>query len=360
MRRKDLDYAVIAVMVLSGLYVAVTGVIVDLFGLHQFIYHRYAGYVCAGFVLLHVALNWQRVTTYLGRLFSGRRRREARVETRGEEGAAAPGRREVLIAALSAAGGFLAGWLIPDRQPDLPGGARDIGELYHEWSKPGRSFPFPLPNWGERPPQYKTYPDAQRIPLPEPGDFRGLRVEEALERRRSVRDYTDRGLSLDRLSRLLWAAQGITEERLEFRSAPSAGALYPIELYPVVHDVADLEPGIYHYAVREHALERLERGDFRAGVTQAGLYQGFLAQAGVCFVLSAIFQRTRWRYHERTYRYVLLEGGHIAQNLYLEATSMGLGACAVGAFLDGKLNELLGLDGVDEAALYIISVGERS
>jgi SagB-type dehydrogenase family enzyme len=150
-----------------------------------------------------------------------------------------------------------------------------------------------------------------------------------------------------------------TEERLEFRAAPSAGALYPIELYPVVHNVSDLPSGIYHYAVREHALERLEQGDFRSGVTQAGLYQGFLAQANVCFVLSAIFQRTRWRYHERTYRYVLLEAGHIAQNLYLEATSMGLGACAVGAFLDGTLNDLLGLDGVGEAALYIISVGER-
>lgn len=359
MRRKGLDYAVIAVMVLSGLYVTVTGVIADLLGLHQFFYHRYAGYVCAGFILLHVALNWQRVTAYLGRLFPGWRRREARVDTRGEEAAATRGRREVLIGGLSAAGGFLVGWLIPDRQPDLPGEARDIGELYHEWSKPGRSFPLPLPNWGERPPLYKTYPDAEQIVLPDPRGFQGLRVEEALEVRRSVRDYTGRALSLDRLSRLLWAAQGITEERLEFRAAPSAGALYPIELYPIVHNVSDLPSGIYHYAVREHALERLERGDFRSGVTQAGLYQGFLAQANVCLVLSALFQRTRWRYHERTYRYVLLEAGHIAQNLYLEATSMGLGACAVGAFLDGTLNDLLGLDGVGEAALYIISVGER-
>jgi hypothetical protein len=107
--------------------------------------------------------------------------------------------------------------------------------------------------------------------------------------RRSVRDYTDRALSLYRLSRLLWAAQGITEERLEFRAAPSAGALYPIELYPIVHNVSDLPSGIYHYAVREHALERLERGDFRSGVTQAGLYQGFLAQANVCLVLSALY-----------------------------------------------------------------------
>jgi SagB-type dehydrogenase family enzyme len=359
MSRRDLDYAVIAVMVLSGLYVTVTGVVADLFGLHQFVYHSFAGYVCAGFTLLHVALNWQRVTAYLRRLFSGQRKCERKGEERGEEAEAAAGRRQVLIAALSAAGGFLAGWLIPDRGPDLPGEARDVGELYHEWSKPGRSFPIPLPNWGERPPQYKTYPDAEGIPLPDPRGFQGLRMEGALQMRRSVREYAERSLALVELSQLLWAAQGITEERLAFRAAPSAGALYPIETYTVVHDVADLPSGIYHYAVREHRLERLERGDFRGDVTQAGLYQAFLGEASVCFVLSAIFQRARWRYRERAYRYVLLEAGHIAQNLYLEATSLGLGACAVGAFLDGRLNDLLGLDGVEEAALYIISVGPR-
>ena len=108
---------------------------------------------------------------------------------------------------------------------------------------------------------------------------------------------------------------------------------------------------------REHVLELLQRGDFRAAVMQAGLWQDFLGQANVCFVLSAIFQRTRWRYRERTYRYVLLEAGHVGQNLYLAATSMGLGACAVGAFLDDQLNELLELDGEQEAALYVISVG---
>jgi SagB-type dehydrogenase family enzyme len=359
MRRRDLDYAVIAVMVLSGLYVAITGVVTDLFGLHQFVYHRYAGYVCAGFILLHVALNWRRVMAYLERLFFRPGRREVQAERRDGKGVVAPRRREVVIAALSAVGGLVIGWLIPDRQPDLPGEASDLGELYHEWSKPGRSLALPLPDWGERPPRYKIYPDAERIVLPDPRGFRGLSVEEALEMRRSVRDYAGQALSLEMLSRLLWAAQGITQERLEFRAAPSAGALYPIETYPIVHSVSDLESGIYHYAVREHALDRLQEGDFRGHVTLAGLYQGFLGQANVCFVLSAVFQRARWKYHERAYRYVLLEAGHIAQNLYLEATSMGLGACAVGAFFDGKLNDLLGLDGVDEAALYIISVGER-
>jgi len=106
-------------------------------------------------------------------------------------------------------------------------------------------------------------------------------------------------------------------------------------------------------------LEHLQSGDFRSQVTRAGLYQSFLGQAGVCFLFSAIFQRTRWKYRERAYRYVLLEAGHIAQNLYLAATSMGLGACAVGAFYDSQFNDLLGLDPKEEAVLYLISVGER-
>jgi SagB-type dehydrogenase family enzyme len=125
----------------------------------------------------------------------------------------------------------------------------------------------------------------------------------------------------------------------------------------VVHDVTGLEPGLYHYVAREHELERIRSGDLRGAVMAAGLWQEFLGTAGVCFVLSAIFQRTRWRYRERTYRYVLLEAGHVGQNLYLAATGMGLGACAVGAFLDDQINDLLALDGQEEAVLYLISVG---
>ncbi len=359
MRRRDLDYLVIIGMVLSGLYVTVTGIVSDMFGLHQFIFHSLAGYVCAGLICCHVALNWSRVVAYFSRLPDRVRGSEGRPERR-QRSAPSAARREVLIGALSAAGGFLLGWLIPDRHPELPADARDIGELYHEWSKPGGRVTLPVPDWGGRPAAYKTYPDAERIPLPSPTDFTGLSVEEALEERRSVRDYADRSLSREALSRLVWAAQGITEERLEFRSAPSAGALYPIETYPVVNDVSDLDPGVYHYAVREHALELLQRGSFGRAVMEAGLYQTFLGQAQVCFVLSAILQRTRWRYQERAYRYILMEAGHIAQNIYLEAVSMGLGACAVAAFRDEKLNELLGVDGVDEAALYIMSVGERA
>jgi SagB-type dehydrogenase family enzyme len=333
-------------------------VVAGLFGLHQFVFHSYAGYLCAGLILLHLALNWRRMTVYVGSLF-GRAPGRGRLAEQRKRQAPAVGRRRVLIAALSATGGFLLGRLVPERDSDLPGEAVDIGALYHEWSTPGHTLDLPLPDWGGRPPRYKTHGDAERIALPDPVGFRGLSVEEALQTRRSVRDYSDQPLSLEALSCLLHAAQGITEQRLAFRAAPSAGALYPIELYPVVHNVSGLAPGVYHYAVQEHALERLKKGDFRGRVTQAGLHQRFLGQASVCFILSAVFQRTRWKYRERAYRYVLLEAGHVGQNLYLAATSMGLGACAVGAFLDNQLNELLGLDVGLEAVLYVVSVGGR-
>ncbi len=364
MKRRDLNYVVIAAMLASGLYVTATGLIADLFGLHQFAFHRYAGYLCAVFILLHIVLNGRRSAAYLRRLSRQPRERDAVAEQQLCEGSAI-GRRQILTAALSAAGGFLVGWLVPDGRQELPGGASDIGALYHEWSMPNHSLDLPVPNWGSRPQPYKTYPDADRITLPDPSGFHGLTVEEAIETRRSVRDYErgrshDGSLSMAALSRLLHAAQGITEERLEFRASPSAGALYPIEVYPLVHNVAGLASGIYHYAVQTHELECLQQGDFRSEVTRAGLYQGFLGQAGVCFLLSAIFQRSRWKYRGRAYRYVLLEAGHIGQNLYLAATSMDLGACAVGAFYDGQLNELLRLNTQEEATLYVISVGKRT
>ena len=359
MRRKDLEYVVIAALIASGLYVAISGLVTDLFGLHQFALHRYAGYVCAALTVLHLALNWGRVTAYLRRRFGRPREREAPAPTRRER-VSLLGRRQLLVSALAAAGGFVLGRLIPGRRlAELPYEAADVGALYHQWSKPGYSQALgAVLDWGGQPERYKTYADVERIALPDPHGYQGLSLEEAVETRRSVRDYSGEPLSQEELSRLLHAAQGITEDRWGFRAAPSAGALYPIELYAVVHNVAGVEPGVYHYAVREHGLELLQAGDFRAAVTQAGLWQTFLGQANVCFVLSAIFQRTRWKYRERAYRYVLLEAGHIGQNLYLAATSMGLGACAVGAFLDDDLNDLLGLDGKDEAALYIISVGK--
>jgi len=235
----------------------------------------------------------------------------------------------------------------------------DLGELYHQWSKPGYSrLLWGAISWGQRPPQFKTYPRARRIPLPEKLPQGRPTLEEAIETRRSRRNYTGEALSLEELSHLLHYTGGITEISTGFRAAPSAGALYPIELYIVANQVAGLDRGIYHYLVREHALEEVAQGDFRAATITAALGQEMVGRASVNFVLSAIFQRTRWRYQERSYRYILLEAGHMAQNLYLAAGSLGLGACAVGAFFDDELNRLLELDGVKEAVLYLVPVGK--
>jgi SagB-type dehydrogenase family enzyme len=357
MKKMDLDYLVIAVLFISGLYVATTGLLMGLFGTPQFFWHSYAGYLSGTVAAVHLALNWGRVTAYLRRRF----KRSDRTPAQRLQRDSLVARRSCLIAIPAAIIGFLLGWLIPNRQPvELADEATaDIGQLYHRWSSPGYALSLgSLLDWGGQPARYKTYPQAEQITLPDPHGYRSLPLAATIEQRRSRRDYAAGPLSLAELSQLLHAASGITDPVREFRAAPSAGALYPIETYVVVHHVAGLEAGLYHYAVAGHALERLRLGDLRTELVVAGIGQDMLGQAQVCVVLSAIFQRTRWRYRERAYRYILLEAGHIGQNLYLTATALGLSACAVGAFLDDNLNELLGLDGEAEAALYLIPIGK--
>ncbi len=368
MRRRDWDYLIIATMLVSGLYVTVSGVVAGIFGFPQFAWHAYAGYLCAILVGVHLILNGSRIMTYVRQRwhpFGARRPTESLAVSRADVAPVAvrhlisPARRQWLVSGLTATGGFLIGRIFPRRQAELPYAAADIGELYHQWSKPGYEGIVGLfSDWGGQPARYKTYPAVERVTLPPPSFVGGMSFAEALTRRRSVRSYVAAPLSPAELADLLYAAQGVTDTQRALRAAPSAGALYPIEVYVVVNNVTDLAPGLYHYAVREHALELLKQEDLRLAVSGAGLGQGFLGQANVCFILSAIFQRTRWRYRERTYRYVLFEAGHIAQNLYLAATALGMGACAVGAFLDDEFNALVGLDGKSEAVLYVIAAGK--
>jgi SagB-type dehydrogenase family enzyme len=210
----------------------------------------------------------------------------------------------------------------------------------------------------EMPARYKRYPGAEVIKLPEP-DYEGMSVEEAMRKRRSVRDYSTRPVTLLQLSQLLFGAQGITGNAYgqPLRTSPSAGALYPFEVYVVANRIEGLERGIYHYVVKEHELEVVKKGSFRGNIVNAGLRQEALGDAGVTLVLSAIFDRTRSKYGERGFRYVYMEAGHIAQNVCLQAVSMGLGAVTVGAFLDKEVNGLLGVDGVKEAAIYLLAIG---
>jgi SagB-type dehydrogenase family enzyme len=271
-------------------------------------------------------------------------------------------RRWFLGSILGVAGGFALGQLVPVRyhasSPPEEAGL-DPGASYHQSSKPGHAQETePFSDWGGQPEPYKNYPQAQRINLPSPVGYPGLSLEETIRKRRSKRSFIGEPLTLEELSRLLYAAQGITDQASGYRAAPSAGALYPIEVYVVAHNVTGLAPGIYHYTVQAHALEFIRPGDFRTSLTRAGLGQSHLGSADACFILSAAFQRTRWKYHERAYRYVLLEAGHIAQNFCLAATALSLGTCPVGAFLDDDLNNMLGLDGRDEAALYIVALGK--
>jgi SagB-type dehydrogenase family enzyme len=165
-------------------------------------------------------------------------------------------------------------------------------------------------------------------------------------------------LTAHELAWLVHAATAITSSA-GYRTAPSAGALYPIETYVAVSRVAGIDAGLYHVDVRTQALEQVRAGPVAGDLMLAGLGQQFLRNAPAVFVLTGLFQRTRWKYHERHYRYICWEGGHAAQNLYLAAEAAGLGACMVGAFFDGMLNGLLRIDGRHEAALGLVAVGPR-
>jgi len=216
-------------------------------------------------------------------------------------------------------------------------------------------------SWFKKPPSlYKTYPEAERIKLPEV-DYRGEPLIECLKKRRSHRKYEKAPLTIEEVS-ILFLCDSITLKEFEPapRAAPSAGALYPIELYLVAFEIKELEKGIYHYAFRDHSLEFIRKGDFREQIYHASIYQDMVMEASALIVLTAIFGRILWKYGERGYRYIYMEAGHISQNLYLIATSLGLGTVAVGAFNDQEMNSIIGVDGKEESVLYFHPIGRIS
>ena len=181
-------------------------------------------------------------------------------------------------------------------------------------------------------------------------------VEEALYTRRSRRNFRDTALSKEQLSQILWAAYGISEGG-RLRTSPSAGALYPLEIYVVIGNVTGIEPGVYRYVPEEHKIIRTLDGDVRNELSAAALNQTMVRDAPISVVYIAVFDRVIGRYGERgRERYVFMEIGHSAQNVYLQAEAMGLGTCAIGAFTDERVSELLELP-ADEAPLYIMPVG---
>lgn len=213
--------------------------------------------------------------------------------------------------------------------------------------------------WHARPETYKLYPKVPKVKLEPPKKEGGMPLCQAINLRRSLRNFSPKAMTKDVLSQLLWASQGITLEAMgfDFRAAPSAGALYPVETYLVIHNVEGVDSGVYHYALRSHELERLKPGDFREAVSSAALDQDMAYSAAAVFIWTAIFERSKWKYSERAYRYVYLDAGHIAQNLALAAVSAGLGTCQIGALYDDEVNSLIDVDGEEESVLYMSAVG---
>ena len=226
-----------------------------------------------------------------------------------------------------------------------------VGEDFQERTK--LNFPFKI----KKEILYKVHV-IRRIKLPTP-DYRGIILEDAIRKRRSIRDYRDEAISLKELSNLLFSAQGITGRYLgiPLRAAPSAGALYPFEIYIYAHNIEGLERGIYHYDPLDHYLEFIRKGDFRQDLFKAGLYQNMFLKAPLIFIYVAVFERTTQKYGDRGYRYIYIEAGHIAENVFLESVSLGLGSCVVGAFFDDMINRIIGVDGKRESAIYIQTIG---
>lgn len=367
--RHDLHHLVSWLLLVLALTAIATGILADTWDLNDFRWHRWAGYAMAVAALAHVAFTWRRLVAYTQ--FRVRRLSGRPVHPQGATGTPSlhppapvgwrPGSRVTRRGLLWGLAGTGAGVLIGRGlrpTPVIPGG-EDLGYVYHEWSKPGRFEAFEaVVSWGGKPAMTTSHPDAPRFVLPDgAAGMRDLTVVDALHSRASVRSYAGASMPLASLAALLALADGLRPGEANRRTAPSAGALYPIEVYAVVHDVESLSPGVYHYDPHDHALELLGPGDRRQNVVATGLHQDFLGSANVTIYLTLVFQRLRWKYRDRTYRYGLLEAGHIGQNVYLAAESLGLGACAVGAFLDDQVNAMLGVDGREEAAVYLLSVG---
>ena len=193
--------------------------------------------------------------------------------------------------------------------------------------------------------------------LPPPRHDGPLSVEAALHARRSVREFADEPLTLAQLGQLMWAAQGVTSEA-GLRAAPSAGATYPLELYVVAGKVEGLDAGVFKYHPANHALAQAMSGDQRVALGKAALEQACVRYAPIDLVITAVYERTARKYHAHAERYVHMEAGHAAENIYLQAISLGLGTVAVGAFDDDAVSRTLGLS-PNEQPIYIMPIGKR-
>jgi SagB-type dehydrogenase family enzyme len=201
--------------------------------------------------------------------------------------------------------------------------------------------------------------------LPNPKDINLGHVDfrKVLEQRRSVRVFSKTPLTINELSWLLWSCQGVKEvikRPSTLRTVPSAGARHPFETYVLVNNVEGLKLGLYRFLALDHKLQEINlEEDLADRIAEACYRQSFVKNCAATFIFVAITYRTYWRYGERGYRYMHLDAGHVCQNLYLAAESIGGGACAIGAFYDDELNNILGFDGVERFVIYVAPTGKK-
>ena len=240
-----------------------------------------------------------------------------------------------------------------------------IARLFHEHSSyvRGRSERrHDDPDLAEAPPPFRIYPGNERYALPGRDFQLETPLGQLLRSRKSTRVFERRPLESEVLGRLLHASFGVRAyrdldgERVAARPFPSAGGQYPLEVYVATQAVAGLPDGSYHYSVREHELVARRSGLIHPALADIAIHQEMVLAANVVIIITAVFERTTWRYEQRGYRHILLEAGHLGQNLCLSASALGLGTVPIGAFYDHELNTLLGLE-PGEAALYLICCG---
>lgn len=217
-----------------------------------------------------------------------------------------------------------------------------------------------------QPPIELDYAGQTLVDLPEPNELPAYAIDlrTAIDSRQSVRKYAPQPLTLEELSFLLWCTQGVKEvietRQCTLRTVPSAGARHAFETYLLVNDVRGLHPGLYRFVATEHKLveSNLETG-LVDKISLTFWNQAQVKESPVTFLWTAVAGRMTWRYGVRGYRYLFVDAGHVCQNLYLAAEAIGAGVCALGTFLDDELNDLLGIDGKEQFALYMATVGKK-
>ncbi|MBM4053720.1 MAG: SagB/ThcOx family dehydrogenase [Planctomycetes bacterium] len=244
--------------------------------------------------------------------------------------------------------------------------ANGIGKEFMQMTKYQYLFPSDQMKGEQQPPLELSYDRTKPvIDLPKPENIvvKTVDLRRAIESRTSMRNYSKKPLMPEELSYLLWCTQGVKEimpGAATFRNVPSAGARHCLETYLLVNNVTDILPGMYRFLACEHKLTELDvHPDIADKITEACLGQHMVKSCSVVFIWSSVAYRMKWRYGERGYRYMHLDAGHVCQNLYLSAASIDCGVCAIAAYSDDDLNNLLSLDGEEEFVIYLATVGKK-